>query len=178
MYGRYGTNEFRHNYEGKKVTVVMSEIKYDLNNVNLAPTTGSCCPYGDYGAVVTGVKKQYTVSGYAYVLLLFELKIRMAEGESVQVFYPTMVRWLKTSDGRTPKRLETVLDAFGYSHAKQFRRLIGKKVALTIAKGDDFGWNGKNHKMARAKSMQPYGATVVRKSLPRRPCYVYMEYGD
>lgn len=88
----------------------------------------------------------------------------MAEGESVQVFYPTMVRWLRTSDGRTPKKLEKVLEAFGYSHAKEFRRLIGKKVALTIAKGDDFGWNGKNHKMARVKSMQPYGATVVRKS--------------
>lgn len=139
-------------------------LEYNLDNVNLALTTGSFCPYGDYEAVVTSVERRYSPGGFAYVLLTSKLRITMAKGEDEQVFHPSLVRWLRTSDGRVPKRLEKVLEPFGYSHAKNLRRLIGEKVVLTIAKGDEFGWNGKNHKTAKIKSMQPYGATVVRKS--------------
>ena len=143
--------------KGRKMAAMSGiKIQYDLDDIDESLTTKSFCPYGDYAAVLESVRRKYTMRGFPYILLTFEVRDRMTEDEPEQVFHPTMVRWLRTSDGRVPKRLEKVLEGFKISRPADLQRMVGKKVVVTIVKGDDFNWNGKKYRTAKIKSVFPF----------------------
>lgn len=136
-------------------------IKVDLDKIeeikgkHLVGKVKSYCPPGDYAATLVLVELRSTQRGFGY----FYWKFRVVTDN--QVFFPTMMTWIKTGDGRVTKKLLKVLKAFGcsfslYSVGVDVESLVGRKVALTIAKCGDFHWNGKGFQTARIKDIWPY----------------------
>ena len=131
-----------------------TRIVIDLDAVVLK--TKSFCPYGFYAATLESVKTRYTDRGFEYLILRFEVEFKDQEDEEVQVFYPTMVRWVKTSDGRVPVRTQKVLDAFECPAPSDMIHYVGELVNIEVVKGDDFDWNGQKYMKARIKSVTPW----------------------
>ena len=138
----------------------MPRIKINLDDIKLR--TKSFCPYGFYAATLESVETRYTDRGFEYLILSFEVSFREFEDEDQtivgeeQVFYPTLVRWTKTKDGRVPVRTQKVLDAFECPAPSHMKHYVGELVNIEIVKGDDFDWNGQKYMQARIKSMTPW----------------------